>query len=103
MQLFTENGSYTTWLTLATALESKRTLCSIFDSLGLPLEPSKLQGPTTCLTFLGIEVDTVNQQLCLPTDKLDRLLNELEEARGRKVILKRELQSLTGLLQHACR
>uniref|UniRef100_A0A1X7TP25 Reverse transcriptase domain-containing protein n=1 Tax=Amphimedon queenslandica TaxID=400682 RepID=A0A1X7TP25_AMPQE len=87
----------------ATALESKITLCSVFGSLGLPLEPSKLEGPTTCLTFLGIEVDTVSLQLRLPTDKLDRLLNELKEVQGRKVISKRELQSLTGLLQHACK
>uniref|UniRef100_A0A1X7U0I3 Reverse transcriptase/retrotransposon-derived protein RNase H-like domain-containing protein n=2 Tax=Amphimedon queenslandica TaxID=400682 RepID=A0A1X7U0I3_AMPQE len=71
--------------------------------LGLPLEPSMLEGPTTCLTFLRIEVDTVNLKLRLPTDKLDRLLNELEEAWGRKVISKRELQSLTGLSQYACK
>uniref|UniRef100_A0A1X7V581 Reverse transcriptase domain-containing protein n=1 Tax=Amphimedon queenslandica TaxID=400682 RepID=A0A1X7V581_AMPQE len=86
-----------------TAIEYKCTLCSIFDSLGLPLEPSKLEGATTCLTFLRIEVDTINLQLHLPTDKLDRLLNVVEEVRGRKVISKWELQCLTGLLQHACK
>ena len=51
--------------------------------------------------FLGIEVDTINQQLHLTEEKLDHLLAELEVTRGRKIVFKRELQSLTGLLQHA--
>ena len=36
----------------------KDTFTSTFDSLGVPLEYFKLEGPSTCLTFLGIEVDT---------------------------------------------
>jgi len=42
--------------------EAKRnmlTLVSTFTSLGVPLEPSKLEGPANCMTFLGIELDTV--------------------------------------------
>ena len=83
------------------AEDSKQALCRLFETLGIPLEPSKLEGPSSCLTFLGIEVDTINQQLRLPGKKLDRLLAELEVARGRRTMFKRELQSLTGLLQHA--
>ena len=33
----------------------------------------KVQGPSTSLVFLGIEIDTVQQQLRLPQDKLVRL------------------------------
>ena len=40
-------------------------------------------------------------QLRLPEEKLSRLAVELDQAVGRKVMLKKELQSLTGLLQHA--
>ena len=83
------------------AAASKQKLCTLFHSLGIPLEPSKLEGPTRCLTFLGIEVDTDCLQLHLPAAKLERLLSELQQARGRRTLTKRELQSLTGLLQHA--
>ena len=34
---------------------------------------------------------------------MKRLEKELKAARGRRTMLKRELQSLTGLLQHACK
>lgn len=65
------------------------------------LELSKLEGPSTCLVFLGIEVDTKALQLRLPEDKLQRLRAELREAIGRKSMTRREIQSLAGLLQHA--
>lgn len=29
------------------------------EMLGVPLVQDKTEGPTTCLTFLGIEIDTV--------------------------------------------
>ena len=54
-----------------------------------------------CLTFLGIEVDTDRLQLRLPATKMEWLLSELQQAWGMRTLTKRELQSLTGLLQHA--
>ena len=86
---------------LGEATQQRQTVLTLFQSLGVPLEPAKLEGPSTCLTFLGIEVDTESLQLRLPLDKLDRLTRELKAAVGRKCLYKRELQSLTGLLQHA--
>ena len=41
--------------------------------LGVPIADHKRDGPTTCLTFLGIEVDTLAGQLRLPADKLQRV------------------------------
>ena len=69
--------------------------------LGVPLEPSKLEGPATQLTFLGIEVGTISHQLRLPQDKLRRLGTLLESTMGRKALQLRDFQSLVGLLQHA--
>ena len=34
--------------------------------LGVPIAAHKREGPTTCLTFLGIELDTVSFELRLP-------------------------------------
>ena len=79
----------------------KEELVAIFGKLGVPLEPSKLEGPATQLTFLGIEVDTTSHQLRLPQDKLRRLGTLLESTMGRKALRLRDLQSLVGLLQHA--
>ena len=83
------------------AVSHKSILVSSFQQLGVPLETSKLEGPTTCLTFLGIQVDTEALLLCLPEEKLSRLKQELSRCSLRKTITKRELQSLTGLLQFA--
>ena len=32
-----------------------------------------LEGPSTCLTILGIELDSLNLQVRLPQDKFDRI------------------------------
>ena len=37
---------------------------------GLPLEPSKTQGPVPRITFLGIELSSTNMEIQLPQDKL---------------------------------
>ena len=71
--------------------------------LGVPIADHKRDGPTTCLTFLGIEIDTEAGQLRLPTDKLQRLLSVLHEWENRKSCTCKELESLIGLLNHACK
>ena len=60
-------------------------------------------GPTTCLPFLGIEMDTEKGLLRLPKEKLCRVQSLVASWRSRRGCKKRELLSLIGLLQHACR
>ena len=43
---------------------------SVFFRLGLPLHPSKCEGPTPVLIFLGIELNSLTQTARLPHDKL---------------------------------
>ena len=45
----------------------------LFQDLGLPVAPSKLEDPATCLCFLGIEIDTESLEIRLPADKLYKL------------------------------
>lgn len=71
--------------------------------LGVPIAEHKRDGPTTCLTFLGIEIDTTAGELRLPTDKMERLESLLKEWGDRKACSRRELESLVGLLNHACK
>ena len=49
------------------------TLLSSFSRLGVSVATQKLEGPTTCLTFLGIEINTMALQLRLPQVKLVEL------------------------------
>lgn len=73
------------------------------ERLGVPLAMEKLEGPATCLTFLGIEVDTEAMELRLPEKKLGLLMVTVKEWFGRKSCTKRELLSLIGVLSHACK
>ena len=62
------------------AEEQKQILVSTCERLGIPLELSKLEGPSIGHTFLGIEVDTMARQIRLPIDKLAKLKEELCKA-----------------------
>ena len=44
------------------------------DFLGIPIAAEKLEGPATCLSFLGVEIDMMTMQVHLPPGKLERLL-----------------------------
>jgi hypothetical protein len=71
--------------------------------LGVPIADDKTEGPATCITFLGIEMDTIAMVLRLPPYKLQRLQQEIQQWCQRKFCTKKELQSLAGSLQHACK
>lgn len=83
------------------AFANKHILLDTFTHLGVLLEPSKLEGPATCLTFLGIKVDSRTLQLRLSSEKLHRLKEQLATAVSKRWLSQHKLQSLTGLLQHA--
>ena len=75
----------------------------MYTTLSVPLAAHKCEGPTTCFTFLGIEMDSRARILRLPADKLQRLILVFQEWGDRKVCTWRELESLIGLLNHACK
>ena len=51
-------------------LEEVKSTC---ECLGIPLAIEKVIGPTTLLTFSGITLDTVQMEVHLPPEKLDRM------------------------------
>ena len=59
--------------------------------LGVPIAAHKTEGPAHVITFLGIEVDTVAQEVRLPMEKLMRLQREIRSWSSRKSCTKREL------------
>eukprot|EP00731_Ephydatia_muelleri_P033273 Em0027g21a len=78
-------------------------LRAVFDELGVPLAEHKTAGPTATLVFLGVSVDSVSLMLRLPEDKLSELRGIIQTWLGRKVTTVRELQSLVGKLENACK
>lgn len=75
----------------------------VFAEANLPTEPDKDKGPATVINFLGIELDTNKLEVCLPPEKLAQLKISLEKWQGWKACKKRELLSLIGSLNHACK
>ncbi len=71
--------------------------------LGIPIAQHKREVPTTCLTFLGIEIDTMSLHLLLPQDKLERLSTLLDERSRKNWCIRKEPESLCVLLNHACK
>ena len=71
--------------------------------LGVTVALNKCVGPSVCLTFLGIEIDSQNMEMRLPADKLARLKETIQQWRGSKNCTKRDLLSLIGQLGHACK
>ena len=80
-----------------------RILLAIFEQLSIPVAWEKLEGPAKSLTILGIEVDSEAMVLRLPKEKLGELKLLVTEWLGRKSCSVKELQSLAGKLQHACK
>ncbi|XP_028416203.1 uncharacterized protein LOC114540089 [Dendronephthya gigantea] len=72
----------------------------VFSRLGLPLHPSKCEGPSTTLTFLGIELDSVSQMARLPQQKFVAILRLLNEWAIKRWCTRKELESLVGSLHH---
>ena len=76
---------------------------STCEEVGFPLALEKVEGPDTVLPFLGIELDTKALQLRLPAVKLHQLRALITTWEGKRSCTKRELLSLIGHLQHACK
>ena len=67
----------------------------------MPLAPEKKDGPSPVLTFLGIIINTLQGQLKVPADKLQRLLDDVSSWLSKRACTRRELESLISTMQHA--
>ncbi|XP_067323909.1 uncharacterized protein [Anolis sagrei] len=72
-------------------------------SLGVPLADEKTEGPQTVLTFLGIELDTVNQFSRLPCEKVEGLIVKIQQFLSKHKSTLREFQQVIGHLNFACK
>ena len=77
------------------AVDKAKKLC---EKLGVLLAKEKSVGPSTVISFLGIEIGSTLMQLQLPKPKITKLLELLSTGRGRKRCTRKELESLIGHL-----
>ena len=75
----------------------------ICEVLGIPVALDKLEGPSTTITFLGLELDSSRQQIRLPEAKLRELRAELDKWPRSRKTTKCNLLSLIGSLSFAAR
>ena len=86
------------------ATQEFRTLYSLFEFLGLPINPKKVCPPSRSLTCMGIDVNVDTGSLTIPLEKCAQTLHMCKDIRNRKFISKKMLQSLLGKLiyLHRC-
>ena len=87
------------------AEQTKEKALQLFEHFGVPYAEEKLVGPVTCIMFLGLEIDTIEMVIRLPIDKIKDLVDQIDYFISKyqaKITLK-ELQSLIGKLNFACR
>lgn len=73
----------------------------ICQTIRLPLKASKSVKPTSCLTFLGLELDSDHMQVRLPEDKRLKFLEKLRKFRVTTAPAIDEWRSLAGSLSYA--
>ena len=67
------------------------------------LKLSKVEGPTTSLTFLGIHLDSATMKASISNERKHALLKELQRMHRRDKCTKKELLSLIGKLSFCCK
>ena len=70
---------------------------------GLQEAHEKSVAPCTSMTFLGIEVNSVELSLKIPEVKWQEIQSLLKDWKGKKSASLKEVQSLAGVLNFACR
>jgi hypothetical protein len=76
---------------------------SLASKSGIPVKHSKTVLPSTVIVAHGIELDSVAMQARLPQDKIDRARSLIEQYCTKRRITVRDVQSLVGLLNFACK
>ena len=77
------------------ALESFQMLCRIIN---IPLAPEKTVGPSKCVTFLSIHLDTDTNLASVPQEKISFYASCVKALACKESCTLRELKSMIGKL-----
>ena len=78
-------------------------LINLLLRLGFEINYGKLVAPTTCLVFLGVQLDTVACELSLPAEKLCKIRDNVSSMLQCTRATKRQLQRLAGSMNFAAK
>ena len=75
-------------------------LINLILRLGFEINYSKLDPPSSCIIFLGIQLDSESMCISLPKGKQDGIMSVIKQFLGKSRATKRQLQSLAGKLKN---
>ena len=78
-------------------------MASLCARVNAPLKAEKTEGPTTTLTFLGIELNSATMTASISADRKEELIHTLRRTLASCTCTKRTLLSLIGKLSFACK
>lgn len=71
---------------------------AILDAIGLPYKSEKTEGPTDCLVYLGIKLNTQEMSASIPPGKRHQIIQQLRPWVHRSFIRLKDLQAIIGSL-----
>jgi len=92
--LFVASSAETLSYMLTTAQE-------VFASFGLLVNPEKTEGPVQRISFLGIQIDSVEQSTSCTPERVHELLQLLASLSSKSLVRRKDLESLVGKLSFA--
>ena len=75
----------------------------MFHNLGVPIAQGKTVGLTQIIEIIGIILDSIKLEARLPQDKVKHIKEAFSEWECKKTCTLKELQSLIGTLNFACK
>ena len=81
-------------------LQAFKGVCS---ALGVPIALEKTTSPSQSIIFLGLEIDSVEQQVRVPAGKVQALCTLVQTTLRKTKVTLRQIQSLIGSLNFVCR
>ena len=88
---------------LAVATAHRDLTLKLLAYISVPVAHEKVEGPSTKLVFLGIELNTITLSSHLPDYKVQDILSSLHGILSRRLVSHRELTSVVGKLSFALR
>jgi len=86
-----------------TCADNLQAMFSLCEDIQAPIKLSKVEGPTTSMTFLGIHLNSITMEASISADRKQALLDELRWMKQKDRVTKRDLLSLVGKLSFCCK
>ena len=88
---------------LVSYLQDLKRIITLAGEPSIPIKHEKTCLPSTLIAVHGIELDTVKWEAQLPSDQVQKLQSSIGDIGKCRSVTLRQLQSVIGLLNFACR